>query len=98
MPLYTLEGRRKKTSYFDKFDISNFYKKPKNVCWVCGKSDNSLHRDHLKSLSLGGKDELSNLQLICKKCRDIKTLTEKFSHIRHQKKPEVKRKELWEYV
>jgi len=36
-------------------------------CLCCGSGD-SLEIDHIKPVSIGGKTEIDNLQLLCKKC------------------------------
>jgi len=43
------------------------YKKYNFKCVKCGSTEN-LEIDHLVPFSLGGRTELENLQLLCKKC------------------------------
>jgi 5-methylcytosine-specific restriction endonuclease McrA len=58
-----------------KYDSNHF--KPQLVerygdgCMRCGKQV-YLTLDHIKPVSLGGKTELSNLQLLCHKCNQLK--------------------------
>lgn len=37
------------------------------VCLIC-RSDENIHIDHIKPISLGGTDELENLQFLCRTC------------------------------
>ena len=45
-------------------------------CQRCGRPD-SLERDHVKPLHLGGRDESSNLQYLCVVCHRFKTTEDK---------------------
>ncbi len=42
-------------------------------CVECGRSDAQLTLDHIKPISLGGKNELGNTQLLCVNCHTNKT-------------------------
>jgi 5-methylcytosine-specific restriction enzyme A len=46
------------------------FKRCEYKCVECGrtKQETSLEIDHIMPLSLGGTDELSNLQILCKNC------------------------------
>lgn len=47
------------------------YKK-KEHCKYCGSREN-LTIDHKHPISLGGTDEISNLQTLCKECNQLKS-------------------------
>ncbi len=54
-----------------------------HYCKICGEEHN-LHIDHIIPLSKGGKTELSNLQVLCKKCnlqKYNKTMDEFILHL-----------------
>lgn len=40
-------------------------------CILCGSSD-KLEIDHIIPISKGGKNELSNMQVLCSKCNNLK--------------------------
>lgn len=49
------------------------------TCRYCGATDTSFHVDHIKPVSKGGRDELSNLATACVRCnlgKGSKTLQE----------------------
>jgi RNA-directed DNA polymerase len=51
-------------------------KKQKGKCAHCGltfREGDLMEVDHIKPISLGGKDEWKNLQLLHRHCHDIKT-------------------------
>lgn len=45
-------------------------------CVVCGSTEN-LELDHILTVSIGGSDDISNLQLLCHKCHCEKTRQER---------------------
>jgi RNA-directed DNA polymerase len=56
--------------------VSKLIKKQKGICPHCGlyfTSTDIVEVDHIKPISLGGKDTFDNLQLLHKHCHDIKT-------------------------
>ena len=53
--------------------LRDIKKKLPNVCRGCGISKDNLEADHVFPLSLGGRDELDNIQLLCPHCHRIKT-------------------------
>ncbi len=69
-----------KADYFDK--VLSFakkkdivFKRDKYTCQMCGRTDldgTSLSIDHIIPRKLGGSDNLSNLQTLCKMCNSMK--------------------------
>ena len=59
-------------SYSDWVRLRSMVLERDRVCVVCG-SDRDLELDHVKPLSLGGSDELENLQLLCRVCHKEKS-------------------------
>lgn len=55
------------TQYVDESDLSIDFSEVHERCWRCGCKRN-LERCHIIPHSLGGKDEPSNLVLLCKRC------------------------------
>lgn len=53
--------------YVDECDLSIDFSEAHERCWRCGCKIN-LERCHIIPHSLGGKDEPSNLVLLCKRC------------------------------
>ena len=56
--------------------VSKLIKKQKGICSHCGLYLNStdiVEVDHIKPISLGGKDTYDNLQLLHRHCHDSKT-------------------------
>jgi hypothetical protein len=51
------------------------FKKDNYKCVECGKSnkETTLHADHIIPVSLGGTDELDNLQTLCEECNTTKS-------------------------
>lgn len=49
----------------------NLKKKHKFCCVICGKQK-KLTKDHIKPLSLGGTDYISNIQPLCRNCNSRK--------------------------
>lgn len=47
-----------------------------NLCGSYFKLGDTLEKDHIKRLADGGKDTISNLQMVHRHCHDIKTLKE----------------------
>ena len=45
-------------------------------CKKCGRSANPGQVDHIINVARGGKNEMSNYQLLCKRCHDIKSKRE----------------------
>jgi 5-methylcytosine-specific restriction endonuclease McrA len=43
-----------------------------NRCWICGCTDKPLTRDHVKPVSKGGADMLSNIRPACQSCNSKK--------------------------
>lgn len=42
-------------------------------CKICGKNgNNQLELDHIVKFAYGGKHEISNFQLLCTQCHDLK--------------------------
>jgi len=56
--------------------VAILLKKQKGKCKQCGltfRNEDSWEVDHIKPLSLGGKDQWDNYQLLHKHCHDVKT-------------------------
>lgn len=43
-----------------------------SICEFC-KSKEKLHMDHILPISKGGKNEISNIQILCQKCNSSKS-------------------------
>ena len=58
----------KKDVYWKNFEQNNF----EIHCTRCGKklSDTEINFDHIKSYTTGGKTNLENCQILCKKCNN----------------------------
>lgn len=52
-------------------DIKKSMVKQTPQCILCGSSD-KLEIDHIIPISKGGKNELSNMQVLCSKCNNLK--------------------------
>ena len=56
--------------------VAGLLKRQKGKCRECGltfRNEDSWEVDHVKPLSLGGKDRWDNIQLLHKHCHDVKT-------------------------
>lgn len=53
--------------YIDECDLSVDWSEGETHCWRCG-CERNLERCHIIPYSLGGKDEPSNIVLLCKRC------------------------------
>jgi len=56
--------------------VTKLLKRQKGKCNECGltfRNEDKWEVDHIKPLSLGGKDWLNNIQLLHKHCHDVKT-------------------------
>lgn len=65
------EARKIKDSIFNKYKSSN----DQYVCNICGKTSNIkalFQIDHIKPMSKGGLTAIENLQLLCRKCNQVK--------------------------
>jgi RNA-directed DNA polymerase len=70
--------------------VSKLIKKQKGICSHCGlyfTSTDIVEVDHIKPISLGGKDTFDNLQLLHKHCHDIKTAKDGSSNKNHDNEP-----------
>lgn len=60
--------------------VKTLLKKQKGCCKICGLAfweSDVMEVDHIKPLSLGGKDEYNNLQLVHRHCHHAKTARER---------------------
>ena len=49
------------------------YEKDNFQCSVCGETDlEKLSIDHINPVSLGGTNDINNLQVLCKECNSLK--------------------------
>lgn len=62
---------RKKRHTLNKALIQRVLKKYNHTCVKCSSKEN-LTIDHIKPVSKGGRDLISNLQVLCKSCNSIK--------------------------
>jgi 5-methylcytosine-specific restriction protein A len=46
------------------------------VCAICGRYDSKWQADHRLALSMGGRDDLDNLQTLCRLHHGEKTVSE----------------------
>jgi RNA-directed DNA polymerase len=70
--------------------VATLLKKQKGICPHCGlyfTSTDIVEVDHKLPLSLGGKDQYDNLQLLHRHCHDIKTATDGSLNKNHDEKP-----------
>lgn len=64
--------RREACAYTNKREVKEYiYKKYGNNCLCCG-SDDDLTIDHVIPINKGGKNELDNLQPLCRSCNSKK--------------------------
>lgn len=67
---------KKKNEYIKKFvKPRKKIRVDKKKCELCG-SKKRLIKDHIIPVSDGGKDDKSNLQILCSKCHRLKTMNE----------------------
>jgi len=59
------------------------------LCASCGQLHLKMELDHIIALGLGGTDEASNLQLLCRECHRDKTRNDRraMSDAKHAKRP-----------
>lgn len=54
-------------------DVAEMFRLQKGMCMTCGESiANGYQIDHVMPLALGGANDRSNLQLLCRKCNQSK--------------------------
>lgn len=60
---------------FDLKDKRTVYEKQKGICPICKQhfEFEEMDGDHIKSWSKGGRTDISNLQMLCKKCNVMKS-------------------------
>lgn len=69
--------------------VASLIKRQKGICPHCGlyfTSTDIVEVDHIKPISLGGKDTYDNLQLLHKHCHDTKTATDGSIHSKQRVK------------
>lgn len=69
--------------------VALLMKRHRMLCGICGKKISDYYHvtiDHIKPLSLGGKNDLTNLQLAHKKCNEMKNEKE---YLRRPKKRKI---------
>ncbi len=59
--------RHQKSRYIPTHIVGEVWRIFNGKCAKCG-SENDLHVDHIIPFSLGGSNDIKNLQLLCKKC------------------------------
>lgn len=61
--------KKKNGGRFTATQVSALYQAQRGLCVSCrGKLGDSYHRDHVVPLSLGGSNDISNIQLLCEFC------------------------------
>ncbi|CAD0232545.1 DNA polymerase [Planktothrix agardhii] len=76
---WTYWSTRKGTSFDVPKRVATLLKKQKGKCNFCGQyftPEDIAEIDHIIPMSLGGKDEYKNLQLLHRHCHDIKSSTD----------------------
>lgn len=53
---------------FTKLEVDNLFKLQKGLCIYCRCNLLKYHIDHIMPLSLGGNNDIKNIQLLCKTC------------------------------
>lgn len=53
--------------------IEELIKKFNGICQLCFKPVKNPTRDHIIPLAKGGSSKVSNLQLACKRCNELKS-------------------------
>ena len=73
--LFPSQEERAGRCYISKADRIKLWKKQKGRCAICKRKldPHNYHIDHKKPLALGGKNTLSNLQLLCPNCHSLKS-------------------------
>ncbi len=68
-------GRLLSLRQFDEDDKITVYNQQKGICTVCKQhfKIDEMEGDHIKPWSKGGKTDISNLQMLCKHCNNIKS-------------------------
>ena len=72
------ENRRTKTSKYTLKDVAEYHGMDKPICFFCLRSkeqlgvNETLTIDHIVELQEGGKDDISNLQILCSACHKLK--------------------------
>ncbi|SRR5260221_14597464 len=64
----------------------DLWQRDQGACVRCG-STNDITIDHIVPVSFGGKSELHNLQLLCKKCHGKKGLEDRYLYSTSDQKP-----------
>lgn len=69
-----VHGRRKypMTVAFTEQEVVEKFTYWGNKCWMCGRKDLPLHKDHVKPISKGGWHVLSNIRPACQPCNSSK--------------------------
>jgi len=66
-------------------------------CKRCSRKGESLQRDHILALYLGGKDETANLQWLCVRCHKFKTTEDHLKRQIENHQVGTWRRRMWEY-
>ena len=53
-------------------------------CICCGSTDRKLYRDHIKPVVKGGRDNIKNIQPLCKQCNFYKAARHSMSYLGNQ--------------
>lgn len=72
------KNQRKNSSRYSLRDVVEYHNLPFPFCFFCLRKEDelppsqTLTRDHILELNLGGKDDLSNIQILCTACHKLK--------------------------
>jgi len=72
------DKKRRRASKYSLYEVAKYHNFKEPFCFFCLRKKEqlgvkeTLTIDHIQELSIGGKDELSNLQILCSACHKLK--------------------------